>query len=358
MTALYASLRDHLTRMFPGSTIASLEPLAADARTVRDTTEKSAGYGEPVRVILVDRAGHTQELVWHAVLPNEFGHDRRADRAAQVLQAYEDAALPGHVGALDVGFVQLDGGLCSLRDTGEPYMITRYARGHVYAEDLQRIATARTIADGDLARLDVLARYLADLHTPIPDGAVRYRRAIRDLVGSGEGIFGIIDGFPPDCVAEEVLRELEEDCASWRWRLRDASRLTRTHGDFHPFNLIFDGSSLALLDASRGGCGDPADDLTALAVNFLLFAIDEPAAWRGGLGVLWRHWWTSYFAFRDDAELLAAAPPFLAWRILVVCNPRFYPRLSARGRDRLLGFARETLAAHVLDPINAEELFR
>jgi len=81
---------------------------------------KICGYGEPVRVILVDRAGHTQELVWHAVLPNEFGHDRRADRAAQVLQAYEDAALPGHVGALDVGFVQLDGGLCSLRDTGEP----------------------------------------------------------------------------------------------------------------------------------------------------------------------------------------------------------------------------------------------
>lgn len=352
-------LREHLAALFPGATIVSIEPLAPDARATRDATEKRAGYGEPVRVILVDRTGREHDLVWHTASPNEFGHDRRADRAAGMLQGYEDAAVtPSHVEALDVGFVRRDGTLCSLRDAGEPYMLTSYARGSVYAADLQKIAAAHRIADRDIGRLEVLSRYLAALHMPIPDGAVRYQRAIRDLVGSGEGIYGIVDGFPADCVAGDVLQTIEQECATWRWRLRDASRLTRTHGDFHPFNLVFDGNSLAVLDASRGGCGDPADDLTALAVNFLLFAIDEPAAWREGLGVLWRHWWASYFAHRDDDELLAAAPPFLAWRILVVCNPRFYPRLSARGRDRLLDFARDTLAARVLDPISAEELFR
>ncbi|HEX7699105.1 MAG TPA: hypothetical protein VF403_00200, partial [Kofleriaceae bacterium] len=222
----FDGLRHHLASMFPEATIKSLEPFAPDARTTRDATEKRAGYGAPVRVVLVDRAGCTHDLVWHAASPNEFGHDRRADRAAEVLQAYEDAAAtPDHVSTLDVGFIRLDGTLCSLRDAGEPYMITRYACGQVYAADLQRIASTRSIADGDLARLDVLARYLAALHTPITGGAVRYLRAIRDLVGSGEGIYGIVDGFPPDCVADGVLQTIEEDCATWRWRLRDDSRL-------------------------------------------------------------------------------------------------------------------------------------
>jgi adenylylsulfate kinase-like enzyme len=54
------------------------------------------------------------------------------------------------------------------------------------------------------------------------------------------------------------------------------ARLARMHGDFHPFNIVFDGAQPTMLDASRGVCGDPADDLTALAVNFLLFALSEP----------------------------------------------------------------------------------
>ncbi len=60
---------------------------------------------------------------------------------------------------------------------------------------------------------------------------------------------------------------------------------------------------------------------------------------------------------RDDAELLAVAPPFLAWRVLVVCNPRFYPSLTAHARDSLLGFAERVLDESCLDPIWAEELF-
>jgi hypothetical protein len=46
------------------------------------------------------------------------------------------------------------------------------------------------------------------------------------------------------------------------------------------------------------------------------------------------------------------------WRALVVANPKFYPKLSARGRERLLGFATEVMDAGVLDPARAEELFR
>jgi hypothetical protein len=211
----------------------------------------------------------------------------------------------------------------------------------------------------DLERLTALARYLGELHIPLPGGerTLRYRRAIRDLIGSGEGIFGIVDAYPDDLLDDRV-RRIEAACATWRAKLRGrADRLHRTHGDFHPFNIVFEGDQLTLLDASRGGCGDPADDVTALAINFLLFAIDDPPAWRHALGALWRQWWAAYAAARPDPDLLTVAPPFWAWRTLVVCNPKFYPKLSAAGRARLLEFAEQVLAAEVLDPARAEELF-
>jgi hypothetical protein len=121
------------------------------------------------------------------------------------------------------------------------------------------------VTDLDLGRATALARFLAELHIPIAE-PLRYRRAIRDLVGSGEGIYGIVDGYPPDVrgVDAERLQGIEHCCATWRWRLRGREpRLARTHGDFHPFNVVFgEGLHFTLLDASRGGCGDPADDVT------------------------------------------------------------------------------------------------
>ena len=354
---MYEALRRHVARLYPDARIEKIESRAPDA-TESGATEKVAGYGEPIRIALVDAAGCERDVVWHGVTANEFGHDRRADRFAEVIAAFDEfSSIPRHVQPIDVGVVTATGELCSLRDSGEPYIVTSYARGSVYAGELRRIAAHREVTRPDLARLDMLAHYLAELHVPIVDGSIRYRRAIRDLVGGGEGIYGIVDGYPAG-IAGDRLHAIEAQCATWRWKLRDRhARLTRTHGDFHPFNIVFDGDSPAFLDASRGGCGDPADDLTALAINFLLFAADDPPAWRG-LGVMWRHWWTTYLGRRDDPELLEVAPPFLAWRALVVCNPHFYPKLGERGRDLLLGFCEDVLADGVLDPMAAEELFR
>ena len=296
---LRPSLMLHLARMYPGEEILAIEPLAPDTGATTGSTEKVAGYGLPMRISLVDRRGHGRELVWRTASANEFGHDRRADRAAGMIQAFDDfGRMPQHVEALDLGIVASDGTLVSIRDGDEPYLLTSFAPGTIYADDLRRIAAETVVRDLDLARIDVLARYLAALHTPVANGQVRYRRAIRDLVGDGEGIYGIVDGYPADVpgAGVERLRAIEERCASWRWRLRDRhDRLTRTHGDFHPFNVVFgEGTQFTLLDASRGGCGDPADDLTAMAVNFLLFALDAPRAWPHGLGVLWRRWWLDY----------------------------------------------------------------
>ena len=73
---------------------------------------------------------------------------------------------------------------------------------------------------------------------------------------------GILDSYPhpypllpaADCEA------LERDLVSWRWRLRERHhRLSRVHGDFHPWNLLFrEDTELSVLDRSRGEWGEPA----------------------------------------------------------------------------------------------------
>jgi len=348
-------------RLVPGGTLVSVEPLSPDAGATANATGKAAGYGEPVRLVTADREGRPHQFVFRVAGANEFGHDRRSDRAAETLLAYDGfSEIPNHVVPVDVGAVHSSGRLVSLTDTRELYLVTTYAPGTVYADDLRRLARGEPVSEQDLQRLEALAVYLTDLHIPIANGEHRYRRAIRDLVGSGEGIFGIVDGYPADVPGAPLdrLLAIEASCASWRWRLRDRTdRLARTHGDFHPFNIVFDNLAPTFLDSSRGGCGDPADDITALAINFVLFAIDARESWKGGLGMLWQRWWQTCSALRPDPELLHVVPPFFAWRALVVCNPRFYPNLSAEARGALLELAERALDAGHLDPAWAENLF-
>ena len=351
-------IREYVEKLFPGWRLDTIEPLAADSGATAGATEKAMGYGEPARLHLVDGAGNRHIVVWRVGSANDLGHDRRADRAANTLLAFDDfAVVPQHVKPIDVGAISHTGELISLRTAEELYLVTSYAPGRVYADDLRRIARDYAAGERDLARVDALAAYLATLHVPLT-GAPRYRRAIRDLVGSGEGIFGIVDNYPDGPLAKRA-RAIERRCVAWRERLRAYEhRLVRTHGDFHPFNIVFEeDTAFTCLDASRGTCGDAADDLTALAVNYLLFAIDRRFAWKRGLGPLWHRLWTTYAARRPDPQLLEVAPPFFAWRTLVVASPRFYPALDDRARGSLLDFAEEQLESGVLDPQAADRLF-
>jgi hypothetical protein len=350
-------IREHLARLFPESRVTSIEPLSPDSGATKDASTKAIGYGLPIRIRLVDEHGAERSAVWRVSAENEFGHDRRADRASNTLLAFDDfARLPGHIAAIDVGAITKTGDLVSLRDWDELYLITTFAPGTIYAEDLRRVAADEVATDLDLERVDALASYLAALHVPIEGGAQRYRRAIRDLVGHGEGIFGIVDGYPHRY--ERQLQAIERRCVDWRWRLRTyEDRLVRTHGDFHPFNIVFDGTQLACLDASRGTCGDAADDLAALAINYLFFAIDHPRSWSRGLGVLWHRLWKSYARLRPDPHLTRVVPPFFAWRVLVVCNPKFYPGLADSARTALFELAIDALDAGELSPLAADRLF-
>ena len=210
----------------------------------------------------------------------------------------------------------------SLRDAGELYLVTEWADGAPYADDLRRIARERRLGDDDLARAGALAHYLAELHRRRGERALQYRRSVRDLVGGGEGIFGMIDGYPADTPAAppDRLAAIERRCVDWRHRLaRFAARATTIHGDFHPFNVVFSaGVDFTLLDASRGCVGDPADDVTAMAINYLFFALDHDGAWTGALRALWQHFWRSYLDVSGDDELMAVG--------------RALPRVARSGR--------------------------
>jgi hypothetical protein len=355
MEAISALIRRH----FPLATIVSCDRLGDDERP-GDATTKGAGYGVPIRVALREPDGREHGVVLHTQRADDFGHDRRADRAASMLLAYDTyGSIPRHVPALDVGVIGQDGSLRSIADATELYLLTGWQPGELYAGDLRRVA-AEGVTPRDLHRADALADYLTQLHVRHQGRLAAYTRAVRDLVGSGEGIYGMVDGFAEDVPAAPPrrLRHIEEHAASWRWRLRGReTRVARIHGDFHPFNILFEGDAdVSLLDASRGALGEPADDVAALTINYLFFALDTPGAWSRGLATLWHRFWSRYVNATSDHEVLDVVAPWLAWRALVVANPRWYPNLSTGGRDRLLSWIERTLDAPSFNPHSADEV--
>jgi hypothetical protein len=354
-------LRKIVETALPGARILQTTALGPDSQT-DDETAKGTGYGRPVRVE-VEHRGRRRVLVLHTATTNEFGHDRRADRAAAaVLAADTFGSVPRHVEVLDMGAYRGRDDSVSLAGTGEFYLLTAHAEGAVYADDLRHIAQAGTLSATDGTRALALVRYLAELHLEkAPGGKPAYARFWRDTLGSGEGIFGIADGYPDSVpgAPRARLERVEEACLRWRFRLRGRSeRLRRTHGDFHPFNVLFDEhSSLAVLDASRGALGDPADDVTCMSINYAFFSLGHTGAWRGAFASLWSDFWADYVARTHDEAIFEVVAPLFAWRGLVVANPTWYPELAVADRERLLSFVERVLTVDRFVPAMAREYF-
>lgn len=344
------ALQGMLEQLWPGTELTRVSRFGVDEGSSDQETTKGLGYGKPLLLDVRLAGGEERRLVFHTAAPNAFGHDRRSDRALEMILAYDTFGLvKQHAAACDVGAISTSGEeLVSLRDTAEFYLLSEFVEGHVYADELRSIAQRGRLEARDKTLVVALADTLVNIHEEKIESTVAYQRAIRDLVGSGEGIFGIIDGFPADSeVPRERLERIEQACVAWRWRLKSRDeRGRRTHGDFHPFNIIIDDSDgVRLLDTSRGSVGDPADDVSCLAINFIFFALGHQGAWEGALQELWYAFWERYLERSKDAQLLEVVAPFLAWRGLVLANPAWYPGLDPKHREALLGFVERCLEA-------------
>ncbi|MBI4820697.1 MAG: phosphotransferase [Deltaproteobacteria bacterium] len=362
MPGEFPAIEQILERALPGAALTRVSRFGSDRAIEGDLTSKAAGYGEPLRLFVRTKDGQDRCLVLHTATTDVFGHDRRADRAASMLLSFDRfATIPRHVKAIDVGAFDRNGhSATSLRESAEFYLLTEYAEGHTYADEL-RLAVARgEIKADDERHVEALARLAAVIHAKKISDPKRYRRSIRDLVGSGEGIFGMVDGYGPNVpgAPPERLARIETKAERWRFVLREKEhRLARTHGDFHPFNILFDGDQISLLDSSRGSMGDPADDVTCLSINYIFFAVEHRALWDNVMRPLWARFWDTYLGLTGDRELLDVCAPFLAWRGLVVANPVWYPAVDAASRDRVLSFVEATLEVDHFDPKLAEDVF-
>jgi hypothetical protein len=314
---------------------------------------KGYGYGTPV-LIDYETDGKQQRAVLHTVTAGPFGHEHMSDRAQALLWDHASFnQLPRHVRSIDVGAFRRDGSAVSLGDADEFFVLTDYAEGRGYFEDLMRMKRDPTLLDLDVARADALCDYLAEIHSVKAGETGLYVRRIRELVGHSECIMGLIDSYPPGAETDQqVLHQIERLCVDWRWRVKHrVHRLRQVHGDFHPWNILFrEGADFQLLDRSRGEWGDPADDVTCITMNYLFFSLQRSGRLDKNFETLFLRFWDRYLAKSGDAEMLEVAAPFFAFRGLVMAHPVWYPNLAQDIRQKLFNFMLAVLSVDRFDP--------
>ncbi len=315
---------------------------------------KGFGYGSPL-FLEYEVGGERKKAVLETMAPSSYGHDHFSDRAQAVLWEHSTFNnLPRHVRSLDSGAFLDSGGIISTGKAHEFFLLTEFVDGAGYFKDLERIRDGARLAETDMRRMTALAEYLADIHAQRRSAPALYTRRIRELLGHGECIMGLIDNYPRqfDFIDDGLLKRIETACVEWRWRLKDRGRrLCRVHGDFHPWNILFrEGTDFTVLDRSRGEWGEPADDTATMTINYLFFSLQRSGRLEGDFEKLFYGFWETYLAKTGDQEMLEVLAPFYAWRGLVIASPVWYPHLSTAVRRAIFRFIENVLGTSRFDP--------
>lgn len=317
---------------------------------------KAFGYGAPL-FLEYEVNAKRMKAVLETMSPSSYGHDHFSDRAQAIL--WEHSAfnnLPRHVRSLDCGAFLDTNEIISTGRAQEFFLLTEFVQGTGYFKDLDRIRRTGTATEEDFKKTLALSDYLVEIHKEKISSPGLYTRRIRDLLGHGECIMGLIDNYPDtfEFIDQQLLKKIELACAEWRWRIKHRShRLCRVHGDFHPWNILFrEGADFTLLDRSRGEWGDPADDVTCLSINYLFSSLLRSGRLEGPFEKMFHLFWENYLAKTNDQEMFEVAAPFYAWRGLVIASPVWYPHIPTGVRKTIFNFIQNVLGSERFDPMD------
>ena len=309
---------------------------------------KEFGYGKTL-LIEFEVKDRFKSLVLSSMTKNIFGHDHFSDRAQSLLLAHSCFnKLPRHARSVDVGAFTRDGGIISLGEAEEFFIITEKVEGKLYYLDLERVKSTSVLTSLDVERAEALAEYLASIHQLKSGEESLYVRRIRDLIGHGECLMGLTDSYPAklDFTDADELREIEKKCIDYRYKIKyKTGRLCQVHGDFHPWNILFrEGVDFTVIDRSRGEWGEAADDVASITINYLFYALQTKGRVEGPFLTLFNTFWNKYLEKTRDLEMLKVIAPFYAWRGLVVASPIWYPKLENKIRRKIFNFIHAVLS--------------
>jgi hypothetical protein len=362
---LEKEIKKYLETQFDSKTkIEYIGPLSEKQKTHEGHEElKEFGYGKNILVKTIIN-GKSRSYIMATLKEDIFGHEHFYDRAKSLLFAYSAYnELPKHVKSIDLGVYTKRDKIKSIGDVKEFFLLREKVPGIEYAEDLERIKNQEELKEIDIKRAQTLADYLAEIHSKKAKGEKKhlYTRKIRQLIGSGECIFGLTDSYPTDLsyAPQSTLKSIEKKCIKWRYKLKvRTERLSQVHGDFHPWNILFkEGSDFNLLDRSRGKWGEPADDVVALSINYLFFSLLKEEEIGGIFFKLFNIFWEEYLKRTKDEDILEVLSPFFVWRSLVLASPIWYPDLKLITRKKLFKFIENILETEKIEIKRIPTLF-
>ncbi len=297
-------------------------------------------------LIEVETGGGITSYVIKGLFPEGLEHDYPADRAGVFLLDFDEFNnLPKHVKAIDVLSEMKDGTIKSIGGGTEYYLLMERAEGKHYFHDLSALSEKDRLDTGDIEKIQTMTSYLAKIHSVKKDSKSLHWRKIRDIIGHGECLMGVLDTYPDGIISYGEMAEIEKKCIDWRAVLKPKfRRLCQIHGDFHPGNIWFKNSKdFVLLDRSRGPWGDAADDVTALTINYIFFSINKFGKVQGSYLEALHLFYDKYVTETGDTELFEIVAPFYAFRGVVVANPVFYPDISGENRRKIFNFVHGVL---------------
>ena len=318
-------------------------------------------------LIEMKTAAGGRSYVVKTLLSEGLGHDYPSDRAGVfLLDLDEFNNLPGHVKAFDVLSEMEDGSIKSIGGGKEYYLLMERGTGRHYFNDLVEYSRKDRLENSDIRKIKSMTSYLAEIHSVKKDSKTLYWRKLRDTVGHGECLMGVLDTYPDGILSYDEAAEIIKKSVDWVYKLKPMhNRLSQIHGDFHPGNIWFPaasspplvesstplakrgswGADFVLLDRSRGPWGEPADDVTALTINYIFFSIKNYGDIRGpyleGLNLFFEE----YIKASGDEKITRVVAPFFAFRGAVVANPVFYPELTLGQRRLIFRFVDNVLNA-------------